>query len=148
MSRYLLLPLMLVLLTGCSSQSQEIKGDNIKNQLSECQGDPNCISSSDKREKFYFEPLTLKKDSYDNWRKLSVAIESIPHATLVSSSNEYLHFTFTSQVFGFVDDFELLKKGKTVEVRSESRTGKYDFGVNRKRADSIKKMLEKKALIQ
>ena len=148
MGRYLLLPLMLIFLTGCSSNSQKIAGDNIKEQLAKCQDDPNCISSTDQREKYYFAPLTIQKESYDNWRKISVAIESIPNATLVSSSESYLHFTFKSQVFGFIDDFELLKEGETIEVRSESRTGKFDFGVNRKRAESIEKMLKKKALIK
>jgi uncharacterized protein (DUF1499 family) len=55
-----------------------------------------------------------------------------------TSTDMYLHAIFYSQVFGFPDDFEVvIIKGKTMQFRSASRLGSGDFGVNRKRIDSI-----------
>jgi uncharacterized protein (DUF1499 family) len=53
----------------------------------------------------------------------------------------YMHFTFTSALFGFVDDVEFLfdEGKKTIHFRSASRVGHSDIGANRKRMNIIKK---------
>jgi uncharacterized protein (DUF1499 family) len=53
----------------------------------------------------------------------------------------YLHATFRSRLFGFVDDLECRRDGDVIQVRSASRTGWWDLGVNRRRVESIRRAL-------
>ena len=60
-------------------------------------------------------------------------------ARIVRSADDYLHAEFRSAVFGFVDDMEFyFSPPGTIEVRSASRTGYYDFGVNRERVEAVR----------
>lgn len=55
----------------------------------------------------------------------------------------YLHATATSRFFGFVDDLELLADPERglLQVRSESRLGDSDLGVNQRRVDELRQAL-------
>jgi len=61
-------------------------------------------------------------------------------------SNGYLAASFSSAIFGFVDDFELRidAQQKIIHVRSASRIGKSDMGVNNKRVELFKTLYYKK----
>jgi uncharacterized protein (DUF1499 family) len=61
-------------------------------------------------------------------------------------TEDYLHATFRSKFFHFVDDLELRKEGAVVHVRSASRVGHSDFGVNRKRVEMVRKHFENASL--
>jgi uncharacterized protein (DUF1499 family) len=52
----------------------------------------------------------------------------------------YLHAEFRSALFGFVDDveFRMDETAGRIDVRSASRTGYFDFGVNRRRVEEIR----------
>jgi len=56
--------------------------------------------------------------------------------------DNYLAATFISSIFGFVDDLEIrIEPGqKTIHLRSASRVGRGDGGVNRKRVEQLKKL--------
>ena len=56
----------------------------------------------------------------------------------------YVHAEFTTLLFRFVDDVEFLLDGgsKTIDVRSASRVGYYDLGVNRRRVEAIRARFE------
>lgn len=67
-----------------------------------------------------------------------------PHptgASLAKRTEDYLHIECTSTVFRFVDDFEVQRQSGQLTVRSESRTGYSDFGVNRERAEQFRALL-------
>ena len=61
-----------------------------------------------------------------------------------------IHAEFTSRIFGFVDDLDLIidSQQNTVHVRSASRAGHYDFGVNRRRVEKLRAHLKKTNLIK
>jgi uncharacterized protein (DUF1499 family) len=66
----------------------------------------------------------------------------------VVNEENYIHAEFTSAVFRFVDDVEFLftkeQDGEVmVDIRSASRVGHSDFGVNRKRMEDIRDKLNK-----
>ena len=65
----------------------------------------------------------------------------MPNAAIISQEDNYLHATFTSKLFRFVDDVELLLDGDKVHVRSVSRVGYSDLGANRKRVEAIRAAL-------
>jgi uncharacterized protein (DUF1499 family) len=59
---------------------------------------------------------------------------------VVARTESYLHAEFTSLFFRFVDDVEFLvdDAAKVIHVRSASRLGRSDLGVNRKRVERIR----------
>jgi uncharacterized protein (DUF1499 family) len=61
----------------------------------------------------------------------------------VFESDDYLHAECRSAVFGFVDDLELhlRRQSNSIAVRSASRLGYRDFGVNRKRVERLRAVL-------
>jgi uncharacterized protein (DUF1499 family) len=61
-------------------------------------------------------------------------------AKVVTVRENYIHAEFRSRLFGFVDDVEFSfdEDKKTIHLRSASRTGLYDFGMNRKRMERIR----------
>jgi uncharacterized protein (DUF1499 family) len=63
---------------------------------------------------------------------------------VITESNGYLYAEFTSTIFRFVDDVEFLidVKAQVIHVRSASRLGTSDLGVNRTRVEKIRKSWE------
>jgi len=61
-------------------------------------------------------------------------------ARIAEEETGYLHEEFRSALFGFVDDveFRMDEPAGRIDVRSASRTGYYDFGVNRRRVEEIR----------
>ena len=77
--------------------------------------------------------------------KLKKVIASLDNMTLVTENDQYLHFECKSAIMGFVDDLEFYFSDetpgeKTIQVRSASRLGYSDFGVNRKRVEQLRKL--------
>ena len=69
-----------------------------------------------------------------------------PRTELIREWEDYLHFKVRSYLFGFVDDVEFWfdEAAQTIHGRSAARSGYYDFGVNRKRMEKVRQMLEGK----
>jgi len=76
-------------------------------------------------------------------RLLTELIENTPRAEILENIDDYIHASFKSRIFGFVDDVEFLFNDakKMIHIRSASRVGYYDFGVNRRRAEKLRKAL-------
>jgi len=100
---------------------------------------PNCVSSqADPQDREHFiEPIAFS-GSMDRLKKILLEMQG---ATLVEEKPDYLYAEFKSRLLGFVDDVELLKLGGVLQVRSASRLGRRDFGVNRKRIEVLRKLL-------
>ncbi len=75
---------------------------------------------------------------------LEQVIGSMDGAKIVEQVPDYIHATYSSSVFGFVDDVEFVLPADSheIQVRSSSRIGYYDFGVNRSRVEAIRKRFE------
>jgi uncharacterized protein (DUF1499 family) len=115
-------------------------------RLAPCKASPNCVSSQTdpKDEQHYIAPIALKgKNAIPAVRK---AVESMPRTTVVQVEPDYLYAEFRSKLMGFVDDVEFLVDPATgvVHVRSASRLGRRDFGVNRDRVEQLRSILEKR----
>ncbi len=69
-----------------------------------------------------------------------------PRTELSREEEDYLQYEVKSFLFGFVDDVELWfdETAKIIHFRSAARSGYYDFGVNRKRREGVRQMLEGK----
>lgn len=113
-------------------------------KLAPCPNTPNCVSSQSVDTTHKIEPLTYTSSSGEAFAKLSLAIATQPRTKIITSSPNYLYVEFTSAIMGFVDDVEfyLDADASLIHVRSASRLGKSDLGVNRKRIETIRAKLK------
>jgi uncharacterized protein (DUF1499 family) len=111
---------------------------------------PNCVSSqadlwtdSPQREYARIAPIALAGDGPATIAKLAGIIETMPGATLVERRSDYLYVQFTTAMMKYVDDLELWfdPQAQAIQVRSASRVGRKDFGVNRARVEAIRQRL-------
>ena len=88
-------------------------------------------------------PLALVGDGPATMAKLQAIVASIPGAEVLKVEPDYLYATFTSVVFKFVDDLEFWfdPANGVVQVRSASRVGRSDKGVNRARVEALRARL-------
>lgn len=109
-----------------------------------CSWRPNCVcSTSDPTDKHYIAPLKIGDDIGTSWKKLSSIITGTPSAKLVRYDGGYMYAEYKSKGLGFIDDveFALDAKAGVIHVRSASRLGIRDFGVNRARVEDIRAKL-------
>jgi uncharacterized protein (DUF1499 family) len=103
-----------------------------------CRNKPNCISSNDSRNDFRVEPWPLLADGADpSWQRLVDTTLRAGGQILVNERG-YLHAVFTSRIFRYRDDFEAQLMPDSIAVRSASRAGTSDLGVNRKRISALR----------
>ena len=121
-----------------------------KGKLTECPDSPNCVSSQASTEDkvHYVAPIELNgTKSGQAIAKLKELVGSLPRTEIVESSSNYLYAEFTTALMGYVDDVEFLVDGraKVVHVRSASRLGRSDLGVNRKRVETVRRLFSQPA---
>ena len=116
------------------------------NPLLPCPDSPNCVSTIDAVESHAITPYRYRKSLDDTKAVLKQIVSEFPRTELVREEGGYLHFEVRSFLFQFVDDVEFWfdKAEKTIHFCSASRSGYYDFGVNRKRMEDLRRMLEGK----
>ena len=97
----------------------------------------------DQRTNAAIAPLALKGDGPATLAQLALIIEGMPGARIVERSPDYLYAQFTTRLMRFVDDTEFWfdPTAGMVQVRSASRVGREDFGVNRARVEAIRARL-------
>jgi uncharacterized protein (DUF1499 family) len=114
-------------------------------KLTACPGTPNCVNSQALAtdSEHAIEPLPLSGDPTATMANLKRAIASMPRTTIIQETNDYLYVEFASKLMGFVDDVEFYidTDNRAIQVRSASRLGKSDLGVNRKRIEEIRAKL-------
>lgn len=88
-------------------------------------------------------PLALRGDGAATMTRLKVLVEALPGARVVESTPDYLYAQVTTPLMKFVDDVEFWFDPATqaVQVRSASRVGQSDVGVNRKRVEALRAAL-------
>ncbi len=109
-------------------------------KLAECPPSPNCVSSQSTDATHKIEPLAYDSTPEEAFSKLKDVIQSQENAKIVAEEKNYLYAQFTSKIMGFVDDVEfyLDKDANAIQVRSASRLGESDLGVNRNRIETVR----------
>ena len=76
-------------------------------------------------------------------RALAGIVRGTPRVTIVTQTAEYLYAEYQTALLGFVDDVEFWfpPEDGIIHVRSASRLGSSDFGVNRQRIEEIRARL-------
>jgi uncharacterized protein (DUF1499 family) len=109
-----------------------------------CPGSPNCVTSeTGATPTEAVRPLAAPAGPADLVR-LAELVRAWPRASVISVTPEYIHAEFTSRIMRFVDDveFRLDATAQVIHVRSASRLGRSDLGVNRKRVEALRQRWE------
>jgi len=102
---------------------------NIDNNLTNCISQTNCTYQNwkvDNSEKAFTELIQI--------------LENTPRLKIIKNDNDYIHAIATSRIMKFIDDIEIkrLTEENILEVKSSSRLGIYDLGVNKRRVETLR----------
>ncbi len=107
-------------------------------RLAACKRSPNCVSSQANPSdlEHYIAPI------HGTIRQAREAVDAISGTTIIEQRNDYLYAEFRTRLLRYVDDVEFFFDGAVLQVRSCSRLGRRDFGVNRKRVETLRRLIE------
>jgi uncharacterized protein (DUF1499 family) len=130
-------------LSGLWPQPTE-KPQLVNGKLRACPGTPNCVSSESDNPIFNIAPIAFSGSPDQAWATLKLVV-SEQGGAVQDEGKEYLWSTFTVPVFGFIDDveFRLSTAEGVIHVRSASRLGISDLGVNRGRVEQLRTAFQK-----
>ena len=77
------------------------------------------------------------------FEQLVALAQKIPRTKVLENNQTYWKGVCRSLIFRFPDDLEILKIGKKIQIKSASRYGGGDFGVNGTRVGRLLTELEK-----
>ncbi len=117
--------------------------------LPACKSSPNCVSSQAEDAEHLVAPFKLVVNPEIAWEKLRLSLLA-EGMLIVHDSNQSLHAEATSKIFRFVDDIHAIldTQAKLIHIYSASRVGYSDFGVNRKRVETIRQQLQQAGVIE
>ena len=107
-------------------------------KLAACPSSPNCVNSQVEDRQHGIGPLAFSGDAVTAMERLKGVIAAMPWTQVIQSRADYLYVEFSTPLMGFVDDVEFYCDGKAIQIRSASRLGYSDLGVNRKRIEAIR----------
>ena len=142
----------ILLLTVLAAVSRSGKPPGlVAGRLTNCPDRPNCVSSEQYQDAVhYLQPLTLVSAASPDPLTLVKAVIVDMGGVIQQQQDDYIAAAFSSPVFGFVDDVEIrVDAGEgLLHIRSASRVGYGDAGVNRKRVEQLRKLYAERALVE
>jgi uncharacterized protein (DUF1499 family) len=92
------------------------------------------------------KPFAVQDDGAAALKRLSQLLQSVPGVKVVTADDTYVYAQCQTQWLRFTDDLELWwdADAKVIQVRSASRLGREDFGVNRQRVEWLRQAFEAK----
>ena len=111
-------------------------------KLARTKSTPNCVASqADPADAgHYIAPLKYSGSAVEAMAALRKIVDDTPGTLVVKHEANYLNAEYKSKLLGLVDDVEFYASEKegVIHVRSASRLGRRDFGVNRARIEAIR----------
>jgi len=134
-------------LSFCSGSRPENLGI-VDSRLAPCPASPNCVSSDAVDPEHAVAAFALTAPAERAWPAARAAVAKLPRTRIVTQTADYLHAECESRIFGFVDDLELQLRAAEdlIAVRSASRLGYGDHGVNRRRVESLRAELQREGI--
>jgi uncharacterized protein (DUF1499 family) len=139
-----------MLLTGCSGTMPKLGINN--GQLMPCPKSPNCVSSQATDEQHFIQSILFIGTQQEAKSALLKILKAWKRTKITVVEENYIRAEFSSMIFRFVDDVEFYfpsmeaaqtqAEKTTIHVRSASRVGYSDFGVNRKRIEQVRTKLK------
>jgi uncharacterized protein (DUF1499 family) len=130
--------LILIGAVGCVSDTRDSRSTTLAD-LAPCPNSPNCVSTKSNDPGHAIPPLLYLKSGRESMDRLVGIVQEMKRAKIIAVTPSYFHVEFRSAFFRFVDDVEFVLEdsARVIHFRSASRTGYYDFGVNRRRMKEI-----------
>ncbi|MCL6262890.1 DUF1499 domain-containing protein [Craterilacuibacter sp. RT1T] len=119
-------------------------------RLAPCPASPNCVSSQAPASDVQHAIAALELRRADlPWPQIVDVVGSLPRTRIVKQEEGYLHAESRSAWLGFVDDVELYRPANSqwLALRSASRLGYSDLGVNRARMQALRESMAKAGLL-
>jgi len=134
---------LIVMTLSSATQASEKK-------LAPCPSSPNCVSSQAADADHFIAPFKIIGNVEDAWAALKRALLSQSRTVITNETGDTLHAQATSLVFRFIDDVDAIldKEAGIIHIRSASRVGYGDFGVNRKRVEMLRTQLQQTHVIE
>ena len=130
------------LLASCAGKAPLTLGIN-DHQLSPCPSSPNCVSSFVAiQDSHYIKPIQSSLSLAEKHERIMAILIKQDNASITQNTPNYIRAEFSSSLFGFVDDVEWALDTHEVHMRSASRMGFSDFGVNRDRLEALRMAFE------
>ena len=141
---------MALFLFACAGKRPTDLGIQKDGRLAACPDSPNCVNSDAEDAEHRIEAFALKGEPDSVWIRVISLVKSTPRVTVVEETGNYLWAECRTAVFRFVDDLELYlqPESKIISVRSASRLGRSDMGVNRKRVERLRRKLQAADLLR
>ncbi len=119
-------------------------------QLPACPSSPNCVSSQAADADHFIAPFKITGNVEQAWAAFKKALLSQSRTVITNETGSTLHAQAISLVFRFVDDLDVIldADAKLIHIRSASRTGHGDFGVNRKRVEMLRAQLQQAHVVE
>lgn len=111
-------------------------------RLKQCARTSNCVNTQDVGGGV--EPLRFTDSPESAWRRLRAAVAGLPRITVLAESDGYLRVEAASAIYGFRDDLEALldAEASVIHLRSASRVGLRDRGINARRVERVRRRFE------
>ena len=132
-----------ILAAGCGAERPTDLGLQ-DSKLGPCPSSPNCVSSDADDQEHGIEALVIEGDAGAAWRAAVAVVAGWPRTEIVTETGDYLHAECTSRIMRYVDDLELHLQADLgiIALRSASRVGHSDLGVNRQRVEDLRSALQ------
>lgn len=108
--------------------------------LTNCPSSPNCVVSQGGDPEHAIAPISYHVDLTTAKETLLKVLSVVPRTTIVEQSDNYIRVESESRIMGFIDDAEFYfpPDEQVIQIRSASRLGESDLGVNRRRLEQIR----------
>ena len=110
--------------------------------LPPCPRTPNCVSTESDAPRHCIEPITFSGPANAARERLLGVLNGMRGAKVVEAGARRIRVEFTTPLFRYVDDVELLldEAAAKIRFRSASRKGTWDLGVNRRRMERVRRL--------
>jgi uncharacterized protein (DUF1499 family) len=113
-------------------------------KLAPCPASPNCVSTQSEDETHGIAPLPYTTSTAEAKERLLRVIRSMERSTIITDEPDYIYAEFRTPGLRYIDDVEFYfdEAAGVIHFRSAARLPYYDFKVNRKRMESIRRAFE------
>jgi len=138
-----------MLMSGCWGGAKHTLGMQ-GGTLAPCPSSPNCVHTGlrhpDGMEGMFADARVPLDELME---RIAGVVSEMPRTKVMTQNSAYLHAEVTSLILRFVDDLEIgIGDGNEVLVRSSSRVGRSDLGVNRARVEELRARLKAAGLVR
>lgn len=130
------LPLVKNIFSGNTPDNLGVSDDH----LVSCPDSPNCVVSQNADDTHSISPIAYDTDLDTARETLLKVLKVVPRTKIIEQTNDYIYAQSESRLMGFIDDLEFYfpEDEKVIHLRSSSRLGESDLGVNRRRLEQIR----------